>query len=99
MTRVGVIGCGLMGSACARRLMQADFEVLAHDIDETKLAALAAVGAQRVSSLKEMVQACDTLVIAVFNTDQVEAVIEGSGGVLDAMKNASQARVLICVST
>ena len=25
--------------------------------------------------------------------------IEGSGGVLDAMKNASQARVLICVST
>lgn len=99
MTRVGVIGCGLMGSACARRLMQADFEVLAHDVDETKLVALAAAGAQRVSTLKQMVEACDTLVIAVFNTDQVEEVIEGAGGVLDVIKNAPEARLLICVST
>jgi 3-hydroxyisobutyrate dehydrogenase-like beta-hydroxyacid dehydrogenase len=79
--------------------MQTDFEVLTHDLDETKLAALAAAGAQRVSSLKEMVEACEALVIAVFNTDQVEAVVEGAGGVLEAMKNEPQARVLICVST
>ena len=34
MATVAVIGAGLMGTACARRLMQAGFEVLAYDVDE-----------------------------------------------------------------
>jgi 3-hydroxyisobutyrate dehydrogenase-like beta-hydroxyacid dehydrogenase len=46
-----------------------------------------------------MVEACDPLVIAVFNTEQVEQVIEGAGGVLDAIKNGPQPRIQICVST
>ena len=99
MTRVGLIGCGLMGSACAQRLMQAHFEILAYDVDKAKLAAIAETGARPAESITELVTACDTLVIAVFNTEQVEQVIEGARGVLDAMKPESQARVLICVST
>jgi putative dehydrogenase len=98
MKRIGVIGCGLMGTACARRLAQAHFEVLAYDVDETKLAAMAAIGAQPASSVAEIARACDTLVLAVFNTDQVEQVIEGAGGVLDAMGKETS-RILICVST
>ena len=99
MTRVGVIGCGLMGSACARRLMQAHFEILAYDVDQAKLAAIAETGARPAASIAELATACDTLVIAVFNTEQVEQVIEGAGGVLDATKSAPQPRILICVST
>ena len=99
MTRVGLIGCGLMGSACARRLMQAHFEILAYDVDKAKLAAIAETGARPAASITELVTACDTLVIAVFNTDQVEEVIEGPGGALDALRGQKSGRVLICVST
>ena len=41
MSTVGVVGAGLMGTACARRLMQAGFEVLAYDVDAVKRAAIA----------------------------------------------------------
>jgi len=98
MARVGVIGCGLMGTACAQRLVRARFEVLAYDVDKTKLAAIAAAGARPAASVAEMVAACETLVIAVFNTDQVEQVIEGADGVLHAMGKETS-RILICVST
>jgi 3-hydroxyacyl-CoA dehydrogenase len=38
---VGVIGTGLMGMACAKRLLAAGHDVLGYDIDAAKLAALA----------------------------------------------------------
>jgi putative dehydrogenase len=98
MARAGVIGCGLMGTACARRLAQACFEVFAYDVDKAKLAAIAAAGARPAISVAEVVTACETLVIAVFNTGQVEQVIEGADGVLDAMGKETS-RILICVST
>lgn len=88
-----------MGTACARRLMQAQFEVLAYDVDEKKLAAIAAIGAQPVSSIAEITRACDTLVLCVFNTDQVEQVVEGAGGVLEAIGGGPKTRVVICTST
>lgn len=62
MAQAGVIGCGLMGTACARRLIEAHFEVFAYDLDEMKLAAIAEGGAQPVASVVEIVRACDTLV-------------------------------------
>src|SRR5919108_70095 len=41
MTRVGVIGAGLMGTAVTRRLLAAGCEVLASDIDADKPAVIA----------------------------------------------------------
>jgi len=99
MARVGVIGAGLMGTACARRLMQARFEVLAYDVDEVKRAAITRIGAQPAVSAAEIAKACDALVLAVFNTDQVEQVVEGRDGVLDGMGKDLGPRVLICTST
>jgi putative dehydrogenase len=39
------------------------------------------------------------VVLAVFNTDQVEQVIEGAGGVLDAIGTNSSSPIVICTST
>ena len=39
---VGIIGAGLMGTACSKRLRQAGFELVAYDVDSAKLAALTA---------------------------------------------------------
>lgn len=99
MATVGVIGAGLMGTACARRLMQAGFEVLAFDVDEAKRAAIAKLGARAAGSIADTVGQSAAIVLAVFNTDQVEHVIESAGGVLDTVGTGSRSPILICTST
>ena len=99
MTTVSVIGAGLMGTACARRLMQAGFEVLAYDVDEAKRAAIAKLGARAAESLAATVGQSAAVVLAVFNTDQVEQVVENEGGVLDAVGTGPHSPLLICTST
>lgn len=99
MKQAGVIGVGLMGTACAQRLMRAGFEVLAYDVDEAKRAAIAGTGAMTAASVADVVAACETLVLAVFRTDQVEQVVEGRGGVLEAADTGARPRYLVCTST
>jgi 3-hydroxyisobutyrate dehydrogenase-like beta-hydroxyacid dehydrogenase len=99
MATVGVIGAGLMGTACAQRLMQAGFEVLAYDIDEAKRAAIAKLGARLAGSVAATAGQSAAVVLAVFNTDQVEQVIEGEGGVLDTVSTGARSPILICTST
>lgn len=99
MAATGLIGAGLMGTACARRLLRAGFEVVAYDVDGAKRAAIAGLGAAVVSSVAEVAARCEMIVLAVFNTNQVEQVIEGEGGVLDAMSSEPASRTLVCTST
>ena len=99
MARVGVIGAGLMGTACARRLMQAGFEVLVYDIEEAKRATIAKLGAQTAASLAETVRACAMLVLCVFDTGQVEQVTEGMDGACDTAGENLEPRIVICTST
>ncbi len=74
-TPVGVIGVGLMGEVYARRLIAAGFAVIGFDVDPAKNARLANFGAQ-AGSLTEIAQKCEPIVLAVFNTEQVEDVVE-----------------------
>jgi 3-hydroxyisobutyrate dehydrogenase-like beta-hydroxyacid dehydrogenase len=100
MTRVGLIGAGLMGTAIARRLLGAGCEVLVYDVDAHKLEALAAVGAKPQASAAVVIAGCEVNVLAVFNTDQVEDVIEGPGGGLDAIaQGGTGARIFVVTST
>jgi len=96
---VGVIGTGLMGMACARRLRGAGFEVLGHDSDAGKLRALEALGGRAAPSLAELAGACDVAVLAVFDTAQVEDVIEGPRGLLALRPAAAGPLTVVCVST
>jgi 3-hydroxyisobutyrate dehydrogenase-like beta-hydroxyacid dehydrogenase len=98
MAAVGVIGAGLMGTACTQRLMQAGIEVVAYDVDAAKRAAMEKLGVRSAVSVAEIANQCATLVLCVFNTDQVEQVVEGRDGVLNTMDSGSQ-RTLICTST
>ena len=79
---IGVIGTGLMGTACAGRLRGAGFDVLAYDVDQAKLARLGETGCRAAGSLAEVARACRKVVLAVFDTGQVEDVIEGKQGLL-----------------
>ena len=96
---VGIIGTGLMGTACARRLLAAGFGVLGYDTDAGKCGAFMALGGRAARSVAEIAHDCDKVVIAVFNTDQVEDTIEGPRGLLATRPAAAPPLMAICVST
>jgi 3-hydroxyisobutyrate dehydrogenase len=91
-TPVGVIGVGLMGEVYARRLVAAGFTVIGYDIDPAKTARLAQFGAQ-ASTLTDIAQECEPIVVAVFNTEQVEDVIER------ALIPAAAGKIVLVTST
>lgn len=99
MQRIGVVGLGLMGGAIVQRLRGAGFEVAGYDVDAAKRQRLEEPGCAPVTTLAALAQQCDTILLAVFNTDQVEAVVEGADGLLAARAAAAPRLTLICTST
>jgi 2-hydroxy-3-oxopropionate reductase len=93
--QVGVIGLGLMGSALAERLIGTGYGVIGFDIDADKQRALERMGGTGAASLAEVGRLCDVLFLAVFDTEQVEAVAEG----LLATVGPSSGKIALCVST
>lgn len=98
MKKIGVIGAGLLGTACMQRLLGGGFEVLVYDIDAAKRLSAEKLGAASAASIAALAGACSTIVLAVFNTDQVEQVVEGGDGIAQAAKGGA-ARTVICMST
>ncbi|MBC7781154.1 MAG: NAD(P)-dependent oxidoreductase, partial [Proteobacteria bacterium] len=100
---VGVVGLGLMGAACAARLAAAGFDVVGYDIDPEAAVRLGLPDERRAHSLAEIAARCEVCVIAVFNTAQVEAVLEGAQGLAASRDTgAERERVplaVVCIST
>ena len=93
---IGVIGLGLLGEALARRLLHGGFAVVGFDVDPAKNAALARVGGEPMPSIAALAKNRELVVLAVFNTDQVENVIKNE--LLPAWGEGS-GRIILCAST
>jgi len=93
---IGLIGVGLMGEVYARRLVAAGFAVIGFDTDAAKNARLGQLGA-RAGSPADIARECDPIVLAVFNTDQVEDVVERT--LLREYSPAVSGKLVICTST
>ena len=91
-TPVGVVGIGLMGEVYVGRLVAAGFDVVGFDVDRAKAARLVEIGA-RAASLAEIARDCEPIVLAVFNTGQVEDVVE------HALILAAAGKIVLCTST
>jgi 3-hydroxyisobutyrate dehydrogenase-like beta-hydroxyacid dehydrogenase len=81
-----------MGEVYARRLIAAGFAVLGFDVDPARNERLAEVGG-RAGSLAGIVEQCEPIVLAVFNTEQVEDVVER------ALLPAATGKIVLCTST
>jgi 3-hydroxyisobutyrate dehydrogenase-like beta-hydroxyacid dehydrogenase len=90
---VGIIGCGLMGSACAQRLTAAGHAVAGYDIDAAKAAA---IGGDAAASLAEIALRCRVAILAVFNTEQAE---QATDTLLAALPPDAPPLTVVCVST
>ena len=91
-TPVGIIGLGLMGEVFTRRLIAAGFSVVGYDVDAAKMKRIAELGAH-AGSLADIARDCEPIVLAVFNTDQVEDVIE------HMLAPSAAGKIVLCTST
>jgi putative dehydrogenase len=70
---IGLIGLGLMGGALAHRLTSAGFDVLGYDINPDK--AVLVPGIEVAKSADEVCLRCSRVLLAVYDTAQVESVL------------------------
>jgi 3-hydroxyisobutyrate dehydrogenase-like beta-hydroxyacid dehydrogenase len=89
---IGVIGLGLMGQVYTRRLIAAGFSVVGFDVDAEKTKRVVQLGG-RAGSLADIARDCEPIVLAVFNTDQVEDVVEHT------LLQAAAGKIVLCTST
>jgi L-threonate 2-dehydrogenase len=89
-----------MGTAVTQRLLAAGFEVLAYDVDADKREAIGAIGAKPQATPSVVNAGCEVNVICVFDTAQVEDVIEGPNGGIDAIaQGGTGERIFVITST
>ncbi len=86
---VGMIGLGLMGAALAARLIETGVPVTGFDIDPERCTAFTGDVA---GSVTEVMARCRTLVVAVLDAKQAEAVLRD-------VRSAGLAQIIICVTT
>jgi 3-hydroxyisobutyrate dehydrogenase-like beta-hydroxyacid dehydrogenase len=91
---VGIIGLGLMGTALCGRLIDAGIPVIGFDIDSARIEKLKVDGGMAAASVQELAHRCQTIVIAVYDGEQVEALFG------DLESGAGAARpILVCTTT
>lgn len=83
--KVGFIGVGLMGHGMAKNIVEKGFDlvVLRHRKAEA-VEDLKTRGATEATSLRDMAEQCDRIVLCVTGTPQVEALVLGEDGLASA---------------
>jgi 3-hydroxyisobutyrate dehydrogenase len=82
MAELGYVGLGVMGSAIARRLLDAGHDVAVWNRTREKAEPLLAAGARWAESPREVAQESDIVFTMVTSVDAVRAVAEGPDGIL-----------------
>jgi 3-hydroxyisobutyrate dehydrogenase-like beta-hydroxyacid dehydrogenase len=92
--QIGIAGLGLLGSALAHRLVTSGFTPRGYDPDPAKVAALAEAGG--IAGALDEVARCDVVLLAVFDTNQVEDVV---GNALLPALNPGVPKIVLCAAT
>jgi 3-hydroxyisobutyrate dehydrogenase-like beta-hydroxyacid dehydrogenase len=95
--RIGFVGLGYMGHGMANNLMEKGHPVIG--LAHRKLDAiddLVAKGAQEAADAASLMAACDVAILCLANSDQVEKIVLGEGGLL---KTARPGQMIIDTTT
>jgi 3-hydroxyisobutyrate dehydrogenase-like beta-hydroxyacid dehydrogenase len=92
---IGIVGLGLMGSALTERLIGAGLSVAGFDTDAERQRTWRHLGGC-ATSLADLAGLCDVIFLAVFETAQVEQVVEE--GLLPAA-GVGSGKIVLCTST
>jgi 3-hydroxyisobutyrate dehydrogenase len=84
--KVGFIGLGIMGIPMVRNLMKAGFEVTVYNRTTAKVEKMAAEGAKKAGSPKEVAAKNTIIITMVSDTPDVESVILGENGIIEGIR-------------
>lgn len=87
--QIGFIGLGIMGRGMARNLLKAGFRVHVWNRTAERMDELAAEGAIKAHSPRELAGQCDVIITCVSDTPDVEQVILGENGVIHGVKRGA----------
>jgi putative dehydrogenase len=82
MMRVGVIGVGDMGSGLALNLIKNGFDTTGHDLLESRLKALVAMGDRAAANVAQVGQNADAVFVMVMTGAEAKSVILGQEGLI-----------------
>jgi L-threonate 2-dehydrogenase len=95
--RIGIVGIGAMGLAMARNLHHKAYPLKVRDIDPAALAAAAALGIEACESPAALAAHSDVVALVVVDAAQIESVLFGPQGVLQAAAVARANRLVVMV--
>jgi len=84
MLKVGYIGLGLMGKSIARNILKAGFPLVVYNRSFAAVDELVAEGARAAQSAAEVVSQVDVVFTNLPDSPDVEKVVLGPGGILEA---------------
>jgi 3-hydroxyisobutyrate dehydrogenase-like beta-hydroxyacid dehydrogenase len=93
--KVGMLGLGKMGGPMAKHLLAKGYEVCGHDPLEPARRAAAAGGVKVLASAAEVASASELVIIVVGFDHEVEGVLFGSSGVVEA----AQAGLVVAIGS
>lgn len=96
MVKLGFLGLGIMGSAMARNLLHAGFDLTVWNRDREKMAPLTEAGAKPAESPADVASACDITIAMVSNPEASHAIAFGKDGVIEGL---SQGKGYVEMST
>ncbi|MFB3827754.1 MAG: NAD(P)-dependent oxidoreductase [Bryobacteraceae bacterium] len=76
METIGLVGCGLLGSALAARFIEAGYGVLGYDVEPARLRELEAAGGRAAGSVEEVARACGRVMLVLPNSDVTAGLLE-----------------------
>ena len=82
MTKVGIIGTGMLGKAVGLHLLESGYELTVYNRTKSKTEELALHGAKVVDSPKEIAQNTDLVIIIVKDSDAVKSVSFEKDGIV-----------------
>jgi len=85
-SRIGLVGLGLVGTAMAESLLARRFDVIGFDISSERLAHLEELGGTPAANPAELAGRVENVVLSLPDTNAVEQVVEGIGGLLEASR-------------
>ena len=94
--KIGFVGLGNMGYNMVNNLLKKGFEVYTYDVFEEAVKRTEAIGAKGVSCLGDLGKKADVILVMVMNFQQVQSVVLGEEGLLEAMDTD---KVLVVSST
>jgi 2-hydroxy-3-oxopropionate reductase len=88
-SKIGFIGLGIMGKPMVKNLLKAGHKVTTYDIVPAGMDDVAAAGAERGSSPKDVASQTDIIITMVPDGPEVEQAVLGSNGVIEGVKKGS----------